>query len=595
MAAQAERTGGMMALKFNPYALPLFGGGILLVALAVMIWRRRQEISEELFTLVLGAQAFWMLAYGMELMGTNLATVDFWGRVSYLSIVSITSFWLLFVLAFVGQVWWLKPRTLLLLAVVPVLSLVALWTNDLHHLFWTAITLADNGSFVYRETIHGPLFWVHTAYSYSVSMLAAIILIRSIRRRRPALYRFQTGLLLAAWLVAMLGNVFTLLDLTPVHGLDMTPVGFGLAALLIAWNMYQYRLMDIVPSVQSRVLDSIEDSVIVVDARQRVVDLNAAAEHITGLKASDIVGQPVERVFAPFGDYTQRFAHVSSFHTELASGPEKTDASYYDLRITPLHSQRGRLAGRVIVLRDITAQKQATLALEVRNRELDAFSHSVAHDLRSPLALVIGYLTLVEQDADRVPLDMLEFVTEARQSAENMSSMIESMLLLAQLRGDSQVTGRVNMDVVVQSAVGRFRMEIEGRGVTVDIQPHLPDAQGYGPWLEEVVANLVSNAIKYIGRENRDPRIIICGAAQDGLVRYEVQDNGVGIEPADQEKLFELFSRFHKSEAGGFGLGLSIVSQIVTKLHGTLGVESEPGQGSTFWFTLPAAETAGPD
>lgn len=114
-----------------------------------------------------------------------------------------------------------------------------------------------------------------------------------------------------------------------------------------------------------------------------------------------------------------------------------------------------------------------------------------------------------------------------------------------------------------------------------------PTVLGNAAWLEEVFANLVDNAIKYIGEQNPEPRIVIRGQQEGTHARYEVSDNGRGIQPEDLPKLFEMFTRFHNREAKGSGLGLSIVRRIIGRLGGEIGVESEPGAGSAFWFTLP--------
>ncbi len=233
-----------------------------------------------------------------------------------------------------------------------------------------------------------------------------------------------------------------------------------------------------------------------------------------------------------------------------------------------------------------TIQRYAA-ELEARNRELDSFSHTVAHDLRSPLALIQGYLGLAA-DEELTP-EARQFVEEAIGAAHKMNSMIEALLLFAQVRNGAEVHTEVDLNDVVQAAIERFHVQIEERGIEVSVQPDLPLALGYAPWVEEVVANLVSNAIKYIGRENTAPRIAVRAARNGDVIRCEVQDNGVGINPEDQKRLFEMFARFHHREAQGFGLGLSIVARIVTRLGGQVGVESAPGQGSTFWFTLPAA------
>jgi signal transduction histidine kinase len=229
--------------------------------------------------------------------------------------------------------------------------------------------------------------------------------------------------------------------------------------------------------------------------------------------------------------------------------------------------------------------------LEERNAELDAFGHTVAHDLRGPLTNLIGYTemlsTLFESD---IPQSAQACLQTIGMSALKMDQIISSLLLLATLRNAAESIAKVSMEPVARAAVERFREQINQRSIEVVIAPDLPPALGHGPWLEEVIANLVDNAIKYIGKNNPSPRITILGIKQDGMVRYEVKDNGLGIKPEDRDRLFEMFSRFHKAEGRGLGLGLSIIKRIVTKLNGTLGVDSTLGQGSTFWFTLPAAK-----
>jgi len=226
-------------------------------------------------------------------------------------------------------------------------------------------------------------------------------------------------------------------------------------------------------------------------------------------------------------------------------------------------------------------------SLEERNQDLDAFSHMVAHDLRAPLNLIVGYLSLIEAEEARLDSMLVEYVQAVRVGADKMNDIIDSLLLLTQLHDTSQVLSRVAMAPVVEAAVGRFRREIETRPIRVEIQPGLPDVLAHPVWVEEVVANLVGNAIKYVGRNNPAPAIRITGRVEDGLARFDVTDNGLGIAPTDQHKLFEMFARFHHDEARGFGLGLAIVQRIVYRLNGRLGVESAPGQGSTFGFALP--------
>lgn len=222
-----------------------------------------------------------------------------------------------------------------------------------------------------------------------------------------------------------------------------------------------------------------------------------------------------------------------------------------------------------------------------RTEELDAYTHTIAHDLKGPLHLLNGYVALVEMDED-LTADGREYLAEISAASKKMAGMIDQLLWLAQVRDVAGEAVPVEVAPLVEAALARFKDRIQARDIDVQVMPDLPSVLGHAPWVEEVFANLIGNAIKYIGDDNPAPRIAVQGIRQAGVVRYEVQDNGIGIAPQDQPRLFEMYTRVNPSYAQGLGLGLSIVHRIISRLNGEVGVESVPDQGSTFWFTLPA-------
>lgn len=228
--------------------------------------------------------------------------------------------------------------------------------------------------------------------------------------------------------------------------------------------------------------------------------------------------------------------------------------------------------------------------LEDRNRELDAYNHTIAHDLKSPLTGIVLAADLIDlrfgNDLPEVARYQFNMI---RDNGKRMATMIDQLLSLAKLRDVTGTATKIDMVSAVEGALMRFNHVLKEKDIAVVYAADMPPAMGHGQWAEEVFANLISNAIKYMGEDNDKPSIQIRGFIQGDNVRYEVQDTGVGIEPADQARLFEMFTRLHTvKDADGLGLGLSIVHRIVTKMGGNVGVESEPGKGSTFWFTLPA-------
>jgi PAS domain S-box-containing protein len=230
--------------------------------------------------------------------------------------------------------------------------------------------------------------------------------------------------------------------------------------------------------------------------------------------------------------------------------------------------------------------------LEARNRELDAFAHTVAHDLKNPLGLVIGYakLLLLEGEDELSEPELQQALETIVRNAERMVNIIDELLLLADVRRMEQVQLEpLYVGNVVTEALDRVSHLIEESGAQVEQPLVWPMVMGYAPWLVEVWVNYLSNALKYGGSP---PRIEL-GASEEeeeeGWVRLWVRDEGPGLTPEQQVRLFTPFVQLAQARATGHGLGLSIVRRIVDRLGGQVGVESEVGRGSTFWFTLQKA------
>jgi signal transduction histidine kinase len=227
--------------------------------------------------------------------------------------------------------------------------------------------------------------------------------------------------------------------------------------------------------------------------------------------------------------------------------------------------------------------------LRSRNEELDAFAHTVAHDLKSPLGLVIGFAeTLQFNYADLSAQDQIDYLKSISQSGRKMSSIIDELLLFASVRNMDAQVSPVDMDSIVVEARQRLASLIEERQAEIvwQAESEWPVALGYAPWIEEVWVNYLGNAVKYGGCP---PRVELGAEMQpDGMVRFWVRDNGPGLAPEDQARLFTPFTRLDQVRVKGHGLGLSIVRRIVEKLGGQVGIESRVGYGSVFSFTLPS-------
>jgi PAS domain S-box-containing protein len=257
------------------------------------------------------------------------------------------------------------------------------------------------------------------------------------------------------------------------------------------------------------------------------------------------------------------------------------------------------ITDRVLSERELHAQK---IELEARNEELNAFAHTVAHDLKASLGLITGYLLLMEEHlGDKADMIMDKSLQVVLHQSGKMNNIIDALLLLAGVRNTLVEVQPLDMEHIVKEALARLEKELEKSHAEVILPTCWPRAIGYPPWVEEVWVNYVSNAIKYGGKP---PRLelgadIILGNCSstpiDGrdTVCFWVKDNGPGLSSREQARLFTPFTRLHRTRAAGHGLGLSIVRRIVEKLNGQVSVTSVgvPGRGSTFYFSLPMADT----
>jgi len=225
--------------------------------------------------------------------------------------------------------------------------------------------------------------------------------------------------------------------------------------------------------------------------------------------------------------------------------------------------------------------------LEQRNRELDAFARTVAHDLKNPLNSVMVFTHLLEHGKEYgiSEAERNDAAVMIARAGQKMLEIIDALLMLAGVSSQAPpALETVQMDSLIRRVLGErlvaLRQDHPGE---VEIGEELPAALGYAPWVEEIWANYLSNGFKYGGNP---ARLRVGGEAQGPLVRFWVEDDGPGLEDSVRDRLFLPFSRLHESRSG-HGLGLSIVRQITDKLRGECGVETAPGGGCRFYFCLP--------
>ena len=227
--------------------------------------------------------------------------------------------------------------------------------------------------------------------------------------------------------------------------------------------------------------------------------------------------------------------------------------------------------------------------LRARNKELEAYDHMLAHDLKDPLTIMIAAADLITDVPDLTGQQLKECMQQIKYAAYEMNSIINSLLLFAEVSKAEVLVEPVDMTKVVTNVRNRLGTMIKENRAKISFPRAWPRAIGYGPWLEEVWANYISNALKHGGQP---PYVELGPSAQpDSMIRFWTRDNGPDLPPQAQARLFTPFNKTGSVRNLGHGLGLSIVLQIVGKLGGQVGVESDLGKGSLFFFTLPVGSS----
>ena len=351
-------------------------------------------------------------------------------------------------------------------------------------------------------------------------------------------------------------------------------------------------------------LNSIGDAVITTDHHGRVTYLNPVAENLTGWPGRDAAGKPLDEIFRIVGEETREVVENPALrvlkerrmvglanHTVLiaSNGCE----SAIDDSAAPIRNSRGEIIGVVLIFRDITERRASekqllaqTSELRRANEELSQFAYVVSHDLREPLRTVVNFSELLVREQAIAPgSDAATYAKFILDSVHRMEVLLNDLLAYSQLGGPhEQPHCRIDMNRIVEEVRRNLEAMIAETGAEV-VAGDLPEVFGYETQLLEVLQNLISNAIKY--RSDRPPRIQISAWREESDWVFSVRDNGIGIAPEYRQMIFGVFKRLHGREVPGTGIGLAICSKVVERHGGKIWVESEPGEGAEFFFTMP--------
>ena len=416
----------------------------------------------------------------------------------------------------------------------------------------------------------------------------------------------QQGVELATWMASV-----TALSrrLTPLLVAEYGGDPARLAAALDATQAWLDRRLAVItgeflrargaPSAESRfrgLLEAAPDAMVIVGSDGRIALVNSQVERVFGYTRDELLGQPIE-VLVPERFRARHPGHREGYFLNSQPRPmgagldlyaRRRDGSEFaaEISLSPLRTPEGVLVTAAI--RDITQRKVTETALKLANRELEAFSYSVAHDLRAPLRGMNGFAqVLLDRYRDKLDAEGQDWLQEILLNARRMGGLIDALLSLARLARSEMRPQRVDLSALARAVAARLAARDPGRDVTLviaddlhaDLDPRLALA---------LLENLLGNAWKFTGHTTA-ARIEVGAVDGDGGPTFFVRDNGAGFDMAFTEHLFGPFQRLHSAdEFPGTGIGLATVQRIVHRHGGRVWADGRVGEGATFFFTLPS-------
>ena len=346
-----------MAYHFTSNMLPLAIAAAISGALSWYTWRNRRTSGATPFSVLLFILFEWEVCYILHLAATEFSSKQFWLNMSFLGVVSTPVAWLTFAVEYTGGKAWINPRRLAILSIIPLTTLIIIFTNNTHHLFRTTETMAAEGGFLLINSTNGAWFWVHAAYTYVLIMIGLFLIVRALLRWPPQ-YRGQMVWILLSTLTPLLANVITIFKLLPII-IDLTPFAFTITGVGMAYALFRHRLLDIAPLARDLIIDGMKDGMVVLDGNRRIVDINPAALTILGLSGEkQPIGKAIADVLSKWPALIERYRNVSDAEDEIIMG-EGESRRWYELHLSTLRDENNLVTGQVVTIHDITRRKQA--------------------------------------------------------------------------------------------------------------------------------------------------------------------------------------------------------------------------------------------
>ncbi len=563
-----------MKFKFVPYIILLFISSIGAVGLVIYGLKYKSVKGAKAFVATMLIGGLWSFANALEMAGIDLSTKLFWANIQYCFYTFGPVTWLVLALEFTGKSQWVKTKNITLLSIIPIITIILVWTNPYHGLIRYNVHLNTSGVFSVIEKDYGVWFWIHTIYSYLLNSCIVFLLIRAVWYKNT-IYRKQATYLLSGFGLLYLSNFFYVSGLGPIKSFDISPVLFSISGVIIGWGIFYFRLFELVPVARTTIIEEMENGIVVIDTKNRIIDINPQARKMLGIKSTKITGQNIDTISTDLSNIVMYKNEKGLSQTEFTF-VDNESRYYFEVYISLINDYRKDIVAWVLILNDITALKEARHQISLQHQELAVMDERerMARDLHDNLGQILSFsnvqIQAIRQQIKKGNMQLADdYLLSLNDIIRNAHKDIREYVY--NIRDNNQY--KENFLKLLRELVDDFRRNSNIDISIIDLNNSLNDIEFVNKiGLEEKIQllNITKEALTNILKhaEANSINVII---DFDNRMRLIIEDNGRGLHAKNRST----------------GSGLSIMNERTRMIGGIMKVESQSGVGTRIIVELP--------
>lgn len=559
-----------MIYQYIPQILPLIISGIVTIFLGIIVvLGQRTSKTTFIFAINMFVVTLWSLPNALEMMAVNLPTKLFWANIQYFAYCYSPITLLALCMVITGYDKWIKSKKIFLLAVLPTIIVILVWTNHFHGLIRHDVHLLNNGMFLVIMKKYGAAFYVHALYSHIINIISMILLIRSALFNK-VVYRKQTVAMVIAANLIIIPNIMYILGWSPFK-YDVTPIFFVPAGLITMWAIFRYKLFNLVPVIRASVMETMDTGIMVLDLQDRILDINPAFIKMIEMSKVKYYEERVEDLFSSLPEFIEACKNHGMLQLEFT-----INQKVYDTLFSPLKDEKGNPIGRLAVIHDITEKKQSQqeflrqqwMLAGVKERE------RMARDMHDNLGQLLGFINLQAQGIRQELIN-----SEVDIVSDKLDKLIEvTQMAHKEIRNyiaDARTTVNSEQDFITefQKIIDLLKAQ-SILNISLDI-PHKLAGEELKPYQWINILNIIKEALNNIQKHAQAKNVKISIRTEGKQMIVVIDDDGKG------------FDVLHKGNNIKAGFGLGIMNERAREINGKISIESVNGRGTRVILNVP--------